>query len=451
MTGGLGSELQNRVHRRRSPALDTMHGFALKFAAISRRSIRSFPADYNVTMTSIRKKKRKLLHGRGSGHQLQHIARIGLRVLMAERRSNTRRRAEMLFIEAWHPLEDNFMYHRQSTARVLRFQTANGGEIAVNLQQIQKIAGAISIRCGPRDCSCSWPDPESLLESALGKWKPETFAFRSRIGTIHHALSRCRSTPISLDPASREAVAFDTASGLHGNAGANRKWKSWTVKLILLDARARRSHRRFAAAPKKNRRAGLYLRARSAEGAELISEGRKFDAQVGCGTRLTWDIPAGNEYVVRGLARPSRSLAIRFLPFDGRRTGCMMTRCEIILEKILTLPDGTISVRARPITTVGGEKHHNPFLRSTAVGRGLCRSHKCDGSTERRSTKEGSKSNMIWLCRSRPHGREHGAPLKGLRFHVTAVYDANVRLRPRSRKRGMRRGQTSAIWRKART
>jgi hydroxyacylglutathione hydrolase len=102
------------------------------------------------------------------------------------------------------------------------------------------------------------------------------------------------------------------------------------------------------------------------EDTELISEGRKFDVgKLDVESRLTWGHSRGGmTYVVRGLAGLVAIVGDSL--FAGSMGGGMISYDDALrnnLEKILSLPDETILCPGHgPLTTVGEEKHHNPFF-----------------------------------------------------------------------------------------
>ncbi len=266
------------------------------------------------------------------------------------------------------PLEDNFTDIIGKAQRGLEISDGQlADKSAVSIQQIQEIReGELDQDAIRAIAPVLGLDPESLLESALGKWKPETLPSvhgLAQFTTPYHDVTV--NAYLAWDPASREAVAFDTGADCAEMLERIEKEKL-TVKLILL-THAHDDHIADLRRLRKKTGAPVYISEREgAEGAELISEGRKFDVgKLDVESRLTWGHSRGGmTYVVRGLARPVAIVGDSL--FAGSMGGGMVSYDDALrnnLEKILTLPDETILCPGHgPLTTVGEEKHHNPFF-----------------------------------------------------------------------------------------
>jgi glyoxylase-like metal-dependent hydrolase (beta-lactamase superfamily II) len=86
-------------------------------------------------------------------------------------------------------------------------------------------------------------------------------------------------------------------------------------------------------------------------------------------SRLTWGhSPGGITYVVTGLERPVAVVGDSI--FAGSMGGGAVSYSEAVknnLEQILTLPPTTVLCPGHgPLTSVGEEKTHNPFLPSVS-------------------------------------------------------------------------------------
>jgi hydroxyacylglutathione hydrolase len=266
------------------------------------------------------------------------------------------------------PLEDNFtdiIGKAQSGLGISDSQLAE--KSAVSFQQVRKIReGEFDQDAIRAIAPVLGLDPESLLESALGKWKPETLPSvhgLAQFTTPYHDVTV--NAYLVWDRASREVVAFDTGADCTEMLERIEEGKL-TVKLILL-THAHDDHIADLRRLRKKTGAPVYISEREgAEGAELISEGRKFDVgKLDVESRLTWGHSRGGmTYVVRGLARPVAIVGDSL--FAGSMGGGMVSYADALrnnLEKILTLPDETIVCPGHgPFTTVGEEKRHNPFF-----------------------------------------------------------------------------------------
>jgi glyoxylase-like metal-dependent hydrolase (beta-lactamase superfamily II) len=167
------------------------------------------------------------------------------------------------------------------------------------------------------------------------------------------------------DPASKEAVAFDTGADCSAMLKFSQD-NGLTIKLILLT----HSHPDHVADLDRLARvtgAPIYLSSReSASGTRAIEEGKTFTVgKLEIESRLTWGhSPGGMTFVVRGLAQPVAIVGDSL--FSGSMGGGNVSYEDAVqnnLEKILTLPNETILGPGHgPMTTVGEEKEHNPFF-----------------------------------------------------------------------------------------
>ena len=166
------------------------------------------------------------------------------------------------------------------------------------------------------------------------------------------------------DPASKQAVAFDTGSssaGLREAAAA----RGLTIALVLvththpdhvmdlpalLDATGAPAH--VSAAEPLPRASAITPGATFQVGA-LAIEARK----------TTGHSVGGMTYVVRGLARPLAIVGDAL--FAGSMGGGMVSYADALANnrrEVFSLPDDTVICPGHgPLTTVGLEKQHNPF------------------------------------------------------------------------------------------
>ena len=205
-----------------------------------------------------------------------------------------------------------------------------------------------------------------LCELAKGDWRPERIDERdgfAQFNTHYHDMTV--NAYLVWDPASRVAAAFDTgADSSEMVRFANRH--KLNVQLILL-THAHPDH--VADLPRLREETGADVFAPAREpvsGAKPIDEGKHFHlGNLEIDTRLTWGHSQGGiTYVVTGLARPIAIVGDSL--FAGSMGGGNVSYQDALrnnLEKILTLPDETIICPGHgPMTTVGEEKHHNPFF-----------------------------------------------------------------------------------------
>ena len=208
-------------------------------------------------------------------------------------------------------------------------------------------------------------DPGALADLAAEKFRPSEINLDglAQFNTPYHDMQV--NAYLVWDPASREAVAFDTGADCSGMLELIEK-NSLTIKLILL-THAHPDHVADLNRLAKATGAPVYLSSRErASGAQPIDEGKTFHVgQLEIESRLTWGhSPGGMTFVVRGLERPVAIVGDSL--FAGSMGGGNISYPEAVRnnrEKILTLPENTVVCPGHgPLTTVGEERRHNPFF-----------------------------------------------------------------------------------------
>ena len=213
-------------------------------------------------------------------------------------------------------------------------------------------------------------DGAALRKLADGQWTPEALEEiegLAQFNTVYGDMTV--NAYLAWDPASREAVAFDTGADCREML-ARIAAEKLAVKLILL-THAHPDHVADLSRLRKETGAPVCISDReTAEGAEAIGEGKRFRVgSLEIEARLTWGhSPGGMTYVVSGLARPIAIVGDSL--FAGSMGGGNVSYEEAVRnnrDKILTLPDETIVCPGHgPLTTVGKEKRENPFFASQA-------------------------------------------------------------------------------------
>jgi glyoxylase-like metal-dependent hydrolase (beta-lactamase superfamily II) len=167
------------------------------------------------------------------------------------------------------------------------------------------------------------------------------------------------------DPATREAVAFDTGADASGMLQriADEQLK---VRLILL-THAHPDHVADLRTLRQATGAPIYIsELEAAEFAESIAEGKHFKVgTLAVEARLTsGHSPGGMTYVVTGLERPAAVVGDSlFAASMGGGNVSYQDALRNNREKILTLPNETIVCPGHgPLTTVGKEKRENAFF-----------------------------------------------------------------------------------------
>lgn len=166
------------------------------------------------------------------------------------------------------------------------------------------------------------------------------------------------------DPASRQAVVFDTGSDGAAIVQAARE-RNLTIALILV-THTHHDHIMCLEALRQESGAPAFVSRREATpGAEPLPEGRTF--QVG---RLTirplstsGHSPGGTSYHVTGLNRPLVVVGdALFAGSMGRGNVSYADALANNRREIFSLPDETVICPGHgPLSTVGLEKQHNPF------------------------------------------------------------------------------------------
>jgi len=167
------------------------------------------------------------------------------------------------------------------------------------------------------------------------------------------------------DPASKEAVAFDTGTDISGQLELIAA-KKLRVSLILL-THTHGDHIFELDRLKEKTGAPAFVSLHEPlDGAEPFDAGRTFSAGgLKIETRLTWGHSKGGiTYVVSGLSRPVAIVGDAM--FAGSMGGGAVSYSDALhtnREEILSLPDETILCPGHgPLTTVGEQKAHNPFF-----------------------------------------------------------------------------------------
>jgi len=209
-------------------------------------------------------------------------------------------------------------------------------------------------------------DAAALRKLASGKWGPEAIGEIDGLAQFNTTYGDMTvNAYLVWDPATREAVAFDTGADC-GGILQRIEQERLSVKLILL-THAHPDHVADLRRLRKATGASIYIsRLEEAEGAEEIEEGKGFRVgSLEIEARLTsGHSPGGMTFVVTGLSRPVAIVGDSL--FAGSMGGGNVSYGDALRnnrEKILTLPDETIVCPGHgPLTAVGKEKRDNPFF-----------------------------------------------------------------------------------------
>jgi hydroxyacylglutathione hydrolase len=206
----------------------------------------------------------------------------------------------------------------------------------------------------------------ALRKLAAGDWNPESVPPVDGLAMFNTTYGDMTvNAYLVWDPATRDAVAFDTGADCRAMLKRIEE-EQLTVRLILL-THAHPDHVADLARLRKTTEAPIHIsELEPEEGAETIPEGKHFKVgTLAIEARLTsGHSPGGMTYVVTGLARPVAVVGDSL--FAGSMGGGNVSYQDALRnnrEKILTLPEETIVCPGHgPLTTVGKEKHDNPFF-----------------------------------------------------------------------------------------
>lgn len=266
------------------------------------------------------------------------------------------------------PLEDNVSDIIGKAQRGLGVSDSQLAERSgVRVEKIRKLRdGEFDDNAVERVAPVLKLDAAALRKLAAGKWNPELIGEVEGLAQFN---TTYRDVTVNAylvwDPASREAVTFDTGADCSDMLQRIEK-ENLSVRLILL-THAHPDHVADLRRLRKATGASVYISELEAEeGAEAIAEGKRFQAgSLEIEVRLTsGHSPGGMTYVITGLSRPIAIVGDSL--FAGSMGGGNVSYDDALRnnrEKILTLPDQTIICPGHgPLTTVAKEKRDNPFF-----------------------------------------------------------------------------------------
>ncbi len=206
---------------------------------------------------------------------------------------------------------------------------------------------------------------DALAASGRKAWRPEPVEIAGLAQFTTPWEDMMVNSYLVWNPATRVAIAFDTGADCDPMLKFAEE-KNLRIQLIAL-THTHGDHVFDLDRLKSKTGARAIVSSREPlEGADPVAdlepiqvEGLKVEA------RSTWGhSPGGLTYVVHGLARPVAIVGDAV--FAGSMGGGMISYADALRTnraEILTLPDETILCPGHgPLTTVGEEKQHNPFL-----------------------------------------------------------------------------------------
>ncbi len=206
--------------------------------------------------------------------------------------------------------------------------------------------------------------PDALLAAARKSYAPAPIQLEglAQFNTPYEDMTV--NSYLVWDPASKEAIAFDTGADAGGMLDLIKE-KGLKVVAILL-THTHGDHIYDLDRLREKTGAPAYVGDREPiEGAETFKEGREFlCGQLVIESRLTWGHSKGGiTFVVRGLARPVA--VVGDAVFAGSMGGGGISYADALAtnkKEIFTLPPETVICPGHgPLTTVGEELKNNPF------------------------------------------------------------------------------------------
>jgi glyoxylase-like metal-dependent hydrolase (beta-lactamase superfamily II) len=266
------------------------------------------------------------------------------------------------------PLEDSHLDILGKAQRGLKLSdeelAQHAGISSAEFAQIQE--GEILLESLGRLATALHLGPQALIDAARKAWQPEALEIKGLKTFTTPFEDMTVNSYLVWDAASKKAAAFDSgadAGGMLDFAAAN----GLTIELILI-THTHGDHifdldrlRKKSGAP-----AWLGDKEPTLAGTESFAAGKSFHVGgLTIDTRLTWGhADGGITYVVSGLPQPLAIVGDAI--FAGSMGGGKVSYDDALRttrEEILSLPDETIVASGHgPLTTVAGEKVHNPFF-----------------------------------------------------------------------------------------
>ena len=209
--------------------------------------------------------------------------------------------------------------------------------------------------------------PEPLWESSQRSWEPETVSVDGLEQVNTDMLGFTVNTYLVWDPSSRSCALFD--SGIEpATLSAIRDRRDLKVESIFIT----HTHEDHVAALKDiaaKTSARVFGPSRElVSGATTVEEGNRFQiGKLKVEARLTnGHSPGGISYIVEGLRVPVAIVGDSlFAGSMGGAPNAYSLALKNNREKLMTLPPDTVLCPGHgPMTTVGEERQHNPFVGS---------------------------------------------------------------------------------------
>lgn len=264
------------------------------------------------------------------------------------------------------PLEDNF---NDVLAKAIRGLKITREELAkragIELEQVLRLVdGEFDEAAARRVAPILQLGVSQLVALGTGAYKPTVPAPEGVLGFNTPFEDYFVNAYLIWDPASKQAIAFDTGSSSEAMLEAARS-RGLTIALILL-THTHRDHIMDLERLKRETGARAYISHREpTAGAELLEDGQTF--QVGAlhvePRATTGHSRGGTSYYVTGLEKPV--VVVGDALFAGSMGGGIVSYEDALANnrrQLLTLPEETVVCPGHgPLTTILLERYHNPF------------------------------------------------------------------------------------------
>ena len=208
--------------------------------------------------------------------------------------------------------------------------------------------------------------PERVVAMGRGEYSPEDIPLLDGLSQFNTPFDDMTvNSYLAWDPATKEAVAFDTGADATGMLETIKE-HGLTVKLILLTHSHGDHILELDRLVEKTGAPAFIGEKEPVEGAESFTPGKTFSVgSLTIESRSTWGhSPGGVTYVVRGLSRTVAIVGDAI--FAGSMGGGNISYQDALQtnrDNILSLPEETVICPGHgPLTTVGEQKRVNPFF-----------------------------------------------------------------------------------------
>lgn len=210
-------------------------------------------------------------------------------------------------------------------------------------------------------------NPDALVAIALESWRPRPCSLTGVAGFNTPFDDMTVNSFLAWDPLTRQAIAFDTGADADGMIAHIRSEDLQVVAILLTHSHG--DHIYDLDRLKSKTGAPAWIGENEpVDGAQGFSVGKLFEAGgLKIETRSTWGHSKGGvSYIIHGLQQPIAIVGDAI--FAGSMGGGRVSYADALRtnrEALMSLPDNAIVCPGHgPVTTIGEERIHNPFLAS---------------------------------------------------------------------------------------